>query len=411
MTHDVEELRAALTAHAGQPEFKISSEGVRHRAGQQRTRRAVLGAGVAAFLAVAVGGGTVLMTGDPDESLPAAPRGSLAEAYPGAVHEVSGKLPNGRKYDPITLLDDRRLLVSAASGFERSDGIWIVDLETQQARLAVTLPEPPPRGLLQPSGFTVGSGHVVWWAQREQGGRPVTEIWKAPIEGGTPEVVTRSPVAVGSNVDALVVADGTVYWGRNGMNGGAQLWRAPLSGGDAEEIPGTKGYELVAWPWVGKLGRHDAIEAAKIPGKDEIDPDKVHAFTELRNLVTGETLTADVSKLRGSLCGVTYCIGRGSDMDSRTVVQRRDGTGRVELRGELADGETLPALDRYLLMSGRDWRLHDLSTGSQYGLAPIDKLYFRPYDRATPEGRAMLVGTEARGTTTKVIVDLTAIAG
>ncbi|MGH3648043.1 MAG: hypothetical protein ACRDTM_12810 [Micromonosporaceae bacterium] len=56
MSHDVEELRAALTAHAAEPEFKTSFEGVRQRAARQRNRRASLVAGIAvlALFAIAV---------------------------------------------------------------------------------------------------------------------------------------------------------------------------------------------------------------------------------------------------------------------------------------------------------------------------------------------------------------------
>ncbi|MGH3738055.1 MAG: hypothetical protein ACRDT6_20950 [Micromonosporaceae bacterium] len=65
MSHDLKELRAALTAHAAEPEFTISSEGVRQRAGQQRTRRSVMVAGIAvlAVLAIAAPAGLLKSAG------------------------------------------------------------------------------------------------------------------------------------------------------------------------------------------------------------------------------------------------------------------------------------------------------------------------------------------------------------
>jgi hypothetical protein len=54
MTHDVDELRRELAGYAEQPEFTVTFEGVRQRAGRQRARRAFVVTGVAVIAALAL---------------------------------------------------------------------------------------------------------------------------------------------------------------------------------------------------------------------------------------------------------------------------------------------------------------------------------------------------------------------
>lgn len=82
----------------------------------------------------------------------------VAEVWPEAVHKVSGKLADGRKYRIEAMVDDHRLLISTEASFENANELWLLDLTTSQAHRIVKLPEPHAGRETFASHFTVGSG-------------------------------------------------------------------------------------------------------------------------------------------------------------------------------------------------------------------------------------------------------------
>ncbi|MGH3713464.1 MAG: hypothetical protein ACRDT4_08415 [Micromonosporaceae bacterium] len=99
MSHDMKELRAALTAHAEQPEFKISTEGVRQRAGQQRTRRGLVLTGIAVLAVLAIAAPVLLLKSPTERPAPTASGGLQLPKPETGWRVVDEPIRTGLPYD------------------------------------------------------------------------------------------------------------------------------------------------------------------------------------------------------------------------------------------------------------------------------------------------------------------------
>ena len=97
----------------------------------------------------------------------------------------------------------------------------------------------------------------------------------------------------------------------------------PLSGVAPEKIPGTGGFGIVFWPWIGS------------PASDGEKVGDI-GYRSLWNARTGERRDAVLTPFKGAWsCGVTWCVGGPAPnvtyhRDMAIAVQRRDGkAGRL----------------------------------------------------------------------------------
>jgi hypothetical protein len=263
----------------------------------------------------------------------------IDSVWPEAVHRLPDTLSDGRAYRPWTLVDGHTMVVTAHSG--KTNAVYTYDLRTHAVkRLAEA-------GGAQ--GFTAGSGTVVWW--RITGG--TAEIWAVPASGGTAHrvVVQRG---IDQGLTRVVVDGGDVVWSADGDGG---VYRAPLAGGTPQQVPGSAGMHILAWPWIGKPYGLEGV------GEKEV------VFEDLLNTRTGEKRTADLTDRDGWGCGLAWCIGGGPAGASEA--QRRDGSRRHAIPNGQAALQGLPLLDRFVVTypSGPlegprgNAALYDLNTG------------------------------------------------
>ncbi|MFF5261836.1 hypothetical protein ACFY4C_23100 [Actinomadura viridis] len=381
-------LREALEriADQAQPVPGLAEQAMR-RATRRRAARLTA---IAAAAVVVVGGSGAAVSalgsdGDPARPAAQGKPGPLKATAPGkpvpveklwpqAVRTVPGELPDGRPYSPVDQLDDNRLLVRTESGFERTDQLLTYDLTTRQVARVTRVPVPAGSTMFA-SDFEVGDGHVAWWNSFRRGGRDTIEIWAAPLSGGDARRVAALDMEGG--VRRLIIGDGKVFWSLDGRNGASTgVYEASLSGGAARQIPGTTGFQVLAWPWIGGPGdvRH---------GNGESRPGEVFHRT-LRDLRNGRTTQARLAKIQGPWnCGITWCLGHktlpkqwsGENRPvAETYLQRRDGTGGRAFRdlegwpgGVRQEGFLLN--DRFLPSTFREsgqvvsWRFYDTQTG------------------------------------------------
>ncbi|TDB92156.1 hypothetical protein [Actinomadura sp. 7K534] len=325
MTDDLDRaLRGTLTtaarkAPAADPRLLERVEAGHRRRRRRRTSAAALAVAVVLGGTGAVGG--LLRSGE--DAAPVATAGDLKpvtradlgapvkvrERWPDAVRSIPGELPNGRELRPFTLLDDGTLVGTTWSSFEVSDKLWSYDLDARKAEVITDIVVP--RGSkIYASDFTVGGGQVVWWLSYRAGGRDTVEIWGAPLAGGAARKIAGTR---GNSVSSLLIDGDTIVWG---MKDG--VYRVPLQGGRPEKIPGTGGFAIVSWPWIGS----PASEANKVGDV---------RYKSLWNVRTGERREAVLAPFKGAWsCGVIWCVGGPASGvtyhgDAVVAVQRRDG--------------------------------------------------------------------------------------
>ncbi|XRQ16302.1 TolB family protein [Actinomadura welshii] len=325
MTDDLDRaLRGALTTAARQAPAADPGLLERVEAGHRRRRRRRASAAALA-VAVVVGGtgaaGGLLRSGE--DAPPVASPGELEpvsradlgapvkvrERWPDAVRTVPGELPNGRELHPVTLLDDGTLVGRTWSSLEKADKLWAYDLDARKATVITDIVVPRGSKIFA-SDFTVGGGQIVWWLSYRVDGRDTVEIWGAPVAGGTARKLTGLP---GDNVSTLLIDGDAIVWG---MADG--VYRVPLAGGTPERIPGTDGFGIVSWPWIGS------------PASDGKKVGDIK-YKSLWNVRTGERRGARLAPYKGMWsCGVTWCVGGpapGITYHGKPAiaVQRRDG--------------------------------------------------------------------------------------
>jgi len=287
----------------------------------------------------------------------------VMETWPEVYHTIPAKLPDGRKIRPQFLLGEREVLATTEAGFEHADELWTVNLDSKNAQLITRIPDPAPDKTGYASHFTIGSAYVVWWDSYRKAGENYTRIWKVPVIGGDPVLVSTVPGNFGVVDDRLVVHREMIYFSSSSTGG---VWQVPLAGGDAGPIADTRGYQIVSWPWIGSPGACDVW-----PPKDSCEvtqPGALRVYTELRNVETGEQRTVRLpdSDLRGARCGVSYCVTRSGSDDTKSVIFTRDGSRSQSLPGYAG----IPFADRFLVIIERGnglklkaILLYDLETG------------------------------------------------
>ncbi|MFD2078736.1 hypothetical protein SAMN05421678_101223 [Actinopolymorpha cephalotaxi] len=291
----------------------------------------------------------------------------IDKVWPGAVHTIPNRLPDGRKFRPLTMADSHTLLVSVDAGYENAGELRLYDLTSKATRKVTTLNAPKDTKIFA-SDFTVGEGHVAWWTSRDDNGRRSIELWAAPLTGGDSYRVGQ--VYSDDVVQAMTVtiADGKVYWSLK--KGG--VYQAPLSGGTAELLKGTEKSALVRWPWVGS----PLPKSWSGSGSGDV-PDQI-AYRTLRNLRTGEVRTATDRK-GAWLCRVQWCVGDSKDGGA---VQRRDGTGLRAVPGAGSGVASFgfaiePARDRFVFIGGSPSFIYDVETKKAGRIAASDDDGFR----------------------------------
>ncbi|GII02862.1 hypothetical protein [Planobispora takensis] len=283
----------------------------------------------------------------------------VEKVWPDAVWKIPAELPGGRKFHPLSFIDDRTLLLETWESFEKADAIYAYELDGGRTRKITDIRTP--KGVFA-SGHTVGDGLVVWQTidegdGDETKGTRVTRFWSVPLGGGTPrEIGTDRPVR--GRGDELAVTGGRLAFSLH--EGG--VFTVPLGGGTVEPVPGAERHHILRWPWVGTPG--------------EYTPDTETSFEELLNAETGERNTAVVRPgERFVRCGVTTCAG--SRPDGTAFHRMRDGSRERDLPGGVAF--TGLAADRFetvnLPMPPGGEYLHDLVTdkSGDLGIRPDAK--------------------------------------
>lgn len=264
----------------------------------------------------------------------------IEQVWPKAAHRIPDTLPNGHAFRPQAFVDDHTLLVSTESSYEKSDALYAYDLRTHDTRL-VTNVVTPPKTKLFASGFTTGGGYAGWWLAGDYG----TEIWAAPLSGGQAHLVSRTNIRAPSQ---LAISGGIAIWSVSGTGG---VYQAPIGGGAAREVPGSRSMYILAWPWVGSPPERLGMTTKGI------------AFEKVKNMLTGETRSAKLTDQAAWSCGLTWCVGQGPNFV--TEVQRRDGSGRQAIPEEEPTPAIPPILDRFVITfpSGGTIAVYDLRTG------------------------------------------------
>ncbi len=151
------------------------------------------------------------------------------------------------------MLDGDTLLASSTSSFEKTDQLWAYDLKAGRAT-ALTDVVVPKDSTTFASDFTVGGGWVVWWLAHGNGSTRTVDIWGAPVQGGPARKITGMDDA---GLSALLIDGGDVVWA---MKTG--VYKAPLTGGAPQKLPGTEGFQIVSWPWIGSPRARNSVTSS-----------------------------------------------------------------------------------------------------------------------------------------------------
>ncbi|MFI7691660.1 hypothetical protein ACIBQ6_21510 [Nonomuraea sp. NPDC049655] len=210
-----------------------------------------------------------------DPAGPGPARNAVERMWPQAVFTM----PDRSR--PLAAISATEVLVWNEQG--RLD---VYDAASRSSR-TVAAPRQAPRYL------AVDRERVAWLADGH--------VWIAPLRAGG-QTSKVGPVPA-ENVDRLALAGQDVIWSAP-LDG---VWRMRIGRGVPERVSGSKGLQLVEWPW-----------ATDEPLDMRTNPTKVV------NLQTGMTIQIrPASGVEGLRCGPTWCTGTRRD---DTVVQRTDGS-------------------------------------------------------------------------------------
>ncbi|SPL88129.1 unnamed protein product [[Actinomadura] parvosata subsp. kistnae] len=224
--------------------------------------------------------------------------------------KVPARTPDERGIRPILLLDGRTMLVTTWSSFEKTDAIYAYDLTTHDLRKITDVPTPKGTTLFA-GDFTIGEGQVVWWTRLKRG---PAQIWAAPLDGGQARAIGTQQTD-GSGLDGVEVSGGRVAFSARADG----IYSLPLAGGRPEPVEGGAPMHLLRWPWIGTPGRFSHGSTT---------------FTEIRNVETGQTSEAMIRDgERFMSCDVDICW---SGREDRAFYRLRDGSDKRPLPGNVS---------------------------------------------------------------------------
>jgi len=237
--------------------------------------------------------------------------------WPRAVRTLPARLPDGRPYSLVRIVDDGRYLVVAG-------GELLLWQPGAGAPRSLGHPEPPSLSYVVGTAVSgipaIGAGYVAWVVVPSYpdnafggGGTNYAEIWVAHLDpyepGGRLAIVDNARVE-----GTLQVNLGRVWWAQapadQWSEGPPRLVSVPADGGEVEPVPGGQGYVMTGTaPWARRMdaprdmwnlndGKHRAVKAAS--------GDDISAFG----------------------CSPSWCIGRASS-DWHVYAQRPDGSDVV----------------------------------------------------------------------------------
>ncbi|SDM06483.1 hypothetical protein SAMN05421874_13744 [Nonomuraea maritima] len=302
-----EQLTRALRTIADRAENQDVLAGVTAKR-RRRARRRATGTLAGVCVTVLAAWGVLVARPAPQVVVDAARPGAnpVERVWPQAVFTMPGRLR------PLAAISATEVLVWADRG-----ALEVYDAGSGRSRTVTAL-------ATAPVILAVDRERVVWLADGY--------AWVASLRtGGSARKV--GPVA-GEAVDRVALAGRYVVWS-SPLDG---VRRMGVDGGSPERVAGSKGLQLVEWPW-----------ATDEPLDTRTNPTKV---VDLR---TGRTIRIrPIPGVEGLRCGPTWCAGmRGGT----AVVQRSDGN-RSEVRRGLRG---YPYRDRFFIGAGE---IYDAATGT-----------------------------------------------
>ncbi|MFG2004196.1 hypothetical protein ACGFNU_34055 [Spirillospora sp. NPDC048911] len=349
-------LASALNRHAGRAPTP-PADLTRRIAVKHRRRRITRATGAVTFTAMVVGAlGFGLQEWDADKRPPSlttptvvTPKSApIEKQWPGAVGRIPDTLADGTHFTPHDFIDDRTILIATWRSSNVASALLTYDVKTHRTG---KLDLPVSAKVTATEGFTAGSGRVGWLSKTKK----ATEIWTAPLSGGPATRLYTGPIFPAADVTNLTLTGNSAYWSLT--TGG--VFRVPLTGGTPAQLPGTKRFRLMTWPWAGGPAYSDggSVMADMTP--------RQQAYKDILNLVTGErrSFTTDI-KGRWT-CAVTWCVDepRALSRDGRRIVRPAPGHA-------FKGGGWAPVLDRFVLMGSEPgmgdpsrMTLVDLETG------------------------------------------------
>lgn len=251
--------------------------------------------------------------------LPALPRlDPIADVWPEAVSVVPAERKDGTWLWPVGALDRDHLLLMTR---EYRPEFISINTRTKKQRVVAQAPKwADCGGCFEVQATAVGASQVAFLVKgyapgASSGGQRHYELWAMPRTGGAMRMVARLP----SNVHAeeayvygfQLTGEHAAWWGYDG-----DIWRVPLSGGEAEQLLPGKRLRVSSWPWA----------------YDE------HKRTVV-NVETGQDIeVTEADDLEHRLaCGPAWCVGEDWQelwMVSQATVLRVDGSHRITVPGD-----------------------------------------------------------------------------
>lgn len=292
----------------------------------------MLGGGLGLVVALIAGGALIAYPAEDEKPAPAG-RVGVATAWPGAQRaEFPGNVADGPIYHPLTFLDARTSVGTAASPEGTHERLVrrAADGSIRELRRR------PLSGNPEFATMAVSGDDLVW--TESAGGGPV-ELWTGKAGGDGVRRLTRDtgdPVFYGSQWD-VVVADGKAWWVAAGEEADTTEVRSvPLAGGPVtvRREPGT--WALSAWPWLTN-------------GGDQTGTSVLRALTDNREQRI-ETTGAELTTCSPAWCRVMVLT---SDALARIDAMHPDGTARRRIAGNTAGAAVtdVAILDRFEILS------------------------------------------------------------
>jgi hypothetical protein len=279
-------------------------------------------------------------------------------------------LPDGSTYTPILVLDQTTSVGQTTSPDASTSSLVVVTagggvrvLQTHLVNYGGSY-----------DGITATADRVFWMhTVSDADGQAVSSVWSADLLTGQPTMLTTDvgqPLFYDSQYDMQAVK-GRLYWtsARDGHPDQTELRSIELTGGPVH-VQTLRGFwQMTAWPWL--------VTAPTAPG----------AATQLSNLDTGVTTTANVPTNNDLTCGHIWCrMITGSAEATRTDLIRPDGSDRRRI----GDANTTPMSSDVALLDRFEAVLTTATPGAPMTVSRLDL-----YDIA--DGKPVLLDAAATG--------------